>query len=231
MNKPPHAASSPTERPHRIRLRVWTKHGTYARYEAGTICWNECDAIERNPDRMRGAWRFKGTGVPLANLFHALAAGSTTTELVETNDGVEETAPATVLEFIAEQLDDAKEALWRYGGPRTATPPLLDGGKENRDAEHDPKTTHWKDCGAAWRDAERMTGSWCIKDTRFPLSQLFTNLADEQSVRELVDIYQITTSNVLPVLQFLAEDLDRVLHATRDRNAATQATSSPGDRD
>ncbi|MCY4122335.1 MAG: ATP-binding domain-containing protein, partial [Acidobacteria bacterium] len=176
---------SPTERPHRIRLRVWTKHGTYARYEAGTICWNECDAIERNPDRMRGAWRFKGTGVPLANLFHALAAGSTTTELVETNDGVEETAPATVLEFIAEQLDDAKEALWRYGGPRTATPPLLDGGKENRDAEHDPKTTHWKDCGAAWRDAERMTGSWCIKDTRFPLSQLFTNLADEESVREL----------------------------------------------
>ncbi|MCY3810300.1 MAG: Fic family protein, partial [Gammaproteobacteria bacterium] len=46
---------------------MWTKHGTYARYEAGTICWNECDAIERNPDRMRGAWRFKGTGVPLAH--------------------------------------------------------------------------------------------------------------------------------------------------------------------
>ena len=38
-----------------MRLSVLSKHGTYTRYEAGTIRWTECDAIERDPDRMRGA--------------------------------------------------------------------------------------------------------------------------------------------------------------------------------
>ena len=209
MDEPPHAASSGTERPHRTRLSVRSKHGTYARYEAGTICWNECDAVERNPDRMRGAWCFKGTEVPLANLFHALAAGSTTTEFVETNDGMEETAPGTVLEFVAKQLDDAKEGLWRYGGPRTATPPLLDGGEHNRDADHDPETTHWKGCGTAWRNAERMTGSWCINQSRFPLSQLFTELASMEKVQAFVETYQVSTKDVVAVLKFVGNDLDR----------------------
>ena len=199
-----------------MKLSVRSKHGTYARYEAGTIRWTECDAIEREPDRMRGAWRFKGTGVPLANLFHALAAGSSAAEFVHANDGVEETAPATVLEFLPEQLDETEEALWRYGGPRTATPPLLDGGKQNRDPEHDPETTHWKDCGAASRNAERMTGSWCIGHSRFPLSVLFTNLASMGSLREFLDAFSVTIDEALPVLQFLADDLDTDLH-TRDQ--------------
>lgn len=198
-----------------MRLSVLSKDGAYARYEAGTIRWTECDAIERDPDRRRGAWRFKGAETPLANLFHALVAGSSATEFVQANDGVEETAPARVLEFLAEQLDDPKEALWRYGGPKTATPPLLDGGKHNRDADQDPNTTHWKDCGAAWRNAERMTGSWCIGHSRFPLSSLFTNLASMGSVREFLDAFSVTIDDALPVLQFLAEDLDRVLDNRR----------------
>ena len=193
-----------------IKLSVHTKHGTYARYEAGTIDWTECDAIERDPGRMDGAWLFKSTGVPLANLFHALAAGLSSRDFVHANEGVEETGPAEVLEFVAEQLDDAKEALWGYGGPRTATPPLLDGGEHNRDAEHDPEATHWKDCGAAWRDAERMTGSWCIRDSRFPVSDLFTNLADMGRMSEFVEAFSVTMEEAVPLLQFLAEDLDRV---------------------
>lgn len=211
-----------------MKLSVLSKHGTYARYEAGTICWTECDAIERDPGRIRGAWRFRGTGVPLANLFHALADGSSAAEFAQANDGVKETAPAAVLEFLAEQLDDAKEALWGYGGPRTATPPLLDGGKHNRDAEHDPETTHWKDCGAASRDAERMTGSWCIGHSRFPLSVLFTNLASMGDVREFLDAFSVTSDEALPVLQFLADDLDTVLHTPQQETTQRRRPTARG---
>ena len=169
--------------------------------------------------------------MPLANLFHALAAGSSATAFVQANEGVEETAPATVLEFLAEQLDDTKEALWRYGGPRTATPPLLDGGKHNRDAEHDPETTHWKDCSAASRDAERMTGSWCIGHSRFPLSVLFTNLASMGDVREFVDTFSVTIDEALPVLQFLADDLDTVLHTPHKETIQRPRPTAPRSTD
>ena len=166
--------------------------------------------------------------MPLANLFHALAGGSSAAEFVHANDGVEETAPAAVLKFVAEQLDEAEEALWLYGGPRTAGPPLLDGGEHNQDAKHDPDTTHWKDCGAASRNAERMSGSWCIGHSRFPLSALFTNLASMGSVREFVDAFSITIDEALPVLQFLADDLDTVLHA---RDHETTQRPGPAGRD
>jgi uncharacterized protein (DUF433 family) len=216
-----------------IKLSVLSKHGAYARYEAGTIYWTECDVIERDPGRMRGAWRFKGTGVPLANLFRALATGSSATEFVRANDGVKDTAPATALKFLAEQLDDAKEALWQYGGPRTATPPLLDGGKHNRDAEHDPETTHWKDCDAVSRDAERMTGSWVIGHLRFPLSTLFTNLACTGNVKEFFDDFSVTIDETLPVLQFLADDLDTLPHTVQPARSetSTQAPRIPGGQD
>lgn len=193
-----------------IKLSVRTKQGTYARYEAGTIDWTECDAIERDPDRTVGAWRFKSTGTPLASLFHALADGTSTAEFVRADNGVNEHAPARVLEFIADQLDDAKDGLWRYGGPRTARPAALDGGEHNRYPEHDPECSYWKDCGAAWRNAERMSGSWCIRDSRFPLSDVFRNLASTGSIRKFTEAFSVTVDETLPVLRFLAHDLETV---------------------
>ena len=207
----PEDATSATTGPRRpIKLSVRTEHGTYSRYEAGTIDWTECDAIERDPNRTHGAWRLKSTGTPLASLFHALADGTSTAEFVRANNGVNEHAPARVLEFMADQLDDAKNGLWRYGGPRTARPPLLDGGEQNRYAEHDPECSHWKDCGAAWRNAERMSGSWCIRDSRFRLSDLFRNLASMGSIGKFTDAFSVTADETLTVLRFLAHDLETV---------------------
>ena len=34
--------------------------------------WDDCDAIERHPDRVSGAWIFKDTRLPVAALFAAL---------------------------------------------------------------------------------------------------------------------------------------------------------------
>lgn len=229
----PEDATSATTGPRRpIKLSVRTEHGTYARYEAGTIDWTECDAIERDPDDTHRAWRFKTTGTPLASLFHALAGGSSAAEFVRANNGVKEHAPARVLEFMAEQLEDANDGLWHYGGPRTARPPLLDGGEHNRYAAHDPECTHWKDCARAWRNAERMSGAWCIRDSRFPLSDLFRNLASLGSVGKFTDTFSVTADDTLAVLRFLAHDLQTVPNTrghetTKRREPSTDAADLP----
>ena len=203
-----------------LRTTTMTARRTeaYARYEAGTVHWGECDAIERDPARMEGVWRFTGTAVAVADLFHGLAGGINTRDFVKQHEGVAENGPRSVLEFIADQLDDAKDAIWEHGGPREATPPRLKGGACNRGRDDDPQTTHWKECGNASRDSERMTGSWCLEDLRFPLSTLFANLAAAGSVEGLVDVFTLTRNEVLPVLRFLTAELgNRATPASRRR--------------
>jgi uncharacterized protein (DUF433 family) len=39
--------------------------------------WSRCDAVERTPDRVSGAWIFKGTRVPVKALFENLRKTST----------------------------------------------------------------------------------------------------------------------------------------------------------
>lgn len=39
------------------------------------IDWSSCPAVERDPDRVSGAWVFRGTRVPVAALFENLEDG------------------------------------------------------------------------------------------------------------------------------------------------------------
>ena len=38
--------------------------------------WEDCDAVERHPEKLGGAWVFRGTRVPLAALFENLRDGA-----------------------------------------------------------------------------------------------------------------------------------------------------------
>jgi uncharacterized protein (DUF433 family) len=38
--------------------------------------WQDCNAVERHPDKLSGAWVFRGTRVPLAALFENLRDGA-----------------------------------------------------------------------------------------------------------------------------------------------------------
>ena len=42
--------------------------------------WENCDAVERHPDRVGGAWVFRGTRVPVAALFENLRDGASIEE-------------------------------------------------------------------------------------------------------------------------------------------------------
>ena len=50
--------------------------------------WADCSAVERDPQRVSGAWVFRGTRIPVAALFQNLEDGVSLTEFVEIFPGV-----------------------------------------------------------------------------------------------------------------------------------------------
>lgn len=49
-------------------------------YDADMIDWSSCPAVERDPERVSGAWVFRGTHVPVAALFENLEDGALATK-------------------------------------------------------------------------------------------------------------------------------------------------------
>jgi uncharacterized protein (DUF433 family) len=52
------------------------------------IDWSSCPAVERDPERVSGAWIFRGTRVPVSALFENLEDGASTSQFVEWFPGV-----------------------------------------------------------------------------------------------------------------------------------------------
>jgi uncharacterized protein (DUF433 family) len=50
--------------------------------------WYSCPAVERNDDRVSGAWLFRGTRVPVSALFENLEDGVSAGEFVALFPGV-----------------------------------------------------------------------------------------------------------------------------------------------
>lgn len=66
--------------------------------------WKNCHAVERNPDKVSGAWVFKDTRVPVRALFENLESGATIRDFVEWFPGVEQEQVEAVLEFAEASL-------------------------------------------------------------------------------------------------------------------------------
>ncbi|MXY67357.1 MAG: DUF433 domain-containing protein [Acidobacteriia bacterium] len=60
--------------------------------------WNTCRAIERDPDKVSGAWVFRGTRVPVAALFENLKDGATVEQFLDWFPGVERWQAESVLD-------------------------------------------------------------------------------------------------------------------------------------
>jgi uncharacterized protein (DUF433 family) len=50
--------------------------------------WTECEAVERSPGRLSGAWVLKGTRVPVKALFENLKDGARVEDFLEWFPGV-----------------------------------------------------------------------------------------------------------------------------------------------
>ena len=69
--------------------------------------WSKCDAVERSPSRVNGAWIFRETRVPVAALFENLEGGATVSEFLEWFPGVTREQVDAVLEHAARSLQPA----------------------------------------------------------------------------------------------------------------------------
>ena len=70
-------------------------------YDTLMIDWSSCPVVERDPERVSGAWVFAGTRLPVAALFENLEDGAQASEFVEWFPGVSIEQVRAVLEHAA----------------------------------------------------------------------------------------------------------------------------------
>jgi uncharacterized protein (DUF433 family) len=68
--------------------------------------WSSCEGVERNPQKLSGAWVFRGTRVPVSALFTNLEGGATVDEFLEWFPGVSREQVNSVLEHASRSLGD-----------------------------------------------------------------------------------------------------------------------------
>jgi len=66
--------------------------------------WNTCPAVERTPERVSGAWVFKGTRVPVKALFENIEEGASVDEFLEWFPGVTREQALAVLAHAEKSL-------------------------------------------------------------------------------------------------------------------------------
>jgi uncharacterized protein (DUF433 family) len=71
------------------------------------IDWSACPAVERSPDRVSGAWVFRGTRIPVTALFENLEDGAQISDFVSWFPGVTADQARVVLEHAAQSLQVA----------------------------------------------------------------------------------------------------------------------------
>ena len=73
-------------------------------YRGAMLDWTTCSAVERSPEKVSGAWVFRGTRVPVAALFENLEGGATVDQFLEWFPGVTREQAETVLEHTTRSL-------------------------------------------------------------------------------------------------------------------------------
>ena len=71
------------------------------------IDWNTCPSLEKHPERLSGAWVFRGTRVPLVALFENMEDGVSVNDFVELFPGVQLEQVQDVLEHAAKSVSSA----------------------------------------------------------------------------------------------------------------------------
>lgn len=79
------------------------------------VNWQRCTAVEQHPEKVGGAWVFRGSRVPVAALFANLRDGASVQEFLEWFPGVDPVSVEAVLDFEAKSLSAA--ALARSESP------------------------------------------------------------------------------------------------------------------
>jgi uncharacterized protein (DUF433 family) len=71
-----------------------------------SLSFEHLTAIERSPDVLSGAWRFRGTRIPVAALFENVRDGATIADFLSWFPGVSEAQVKEVLDYVAQSLEE-----------------------------------------------------------------------------------------------------------------------------
>jgi uncharacterized protein (DUF433 family) len=72
--------------------------------------WTSCDAVERNPVKVSGAWVFRGTRVPVTALFENLEGGASIDDFLSWFPGVTREQVVAVLKYAIKSLEEDRLA-------------------------------------------------------------------------------------------------------------------------
>ena len=72
--------------------------------------WSSCPEVERDPERLGGAWVFRSTRVPVSVLFENLEDGSQIAQFVEWFPGVTIEQVRAVLDHVAKSSSSSQAA-------------------------------------------------------------------------------------------------------------------------
>lgn len=72
--------------------------------------WNFCPAVERDPEKVSGAWVFSGTRIPVTALFENLEDGASVDEFISWFPGVTKEQIDAVMEYAISSLKEERLA-------------------------------------------------------------------------------------------------------------------------
>lgn len=72
--------------------------------------WSSCHVVERNPEKVSGAWVFRGTRIPVTALFENLEDGASVDDFVSWFPGVTKEQVVAVIEHTTNSLKDDRLA-------------------------------------------------------------------------------------------------------------------------
>jgi uncharacterized protein (DUF433 family) len=72
--------------------------------------WTLCDVVERDANKVSGAWVFRGTRVPVTALFENLEGGASVDDFLSWFPGVTREQVVAVLEYAIKSLNEDRLA-------------------------------------------------------------------------------------------------------------------------
>jgi uncharacterized protein (DUF433 family) len=66
--------------------------------------WSQCPLVESDPQRVHGAWVFRGTRLPISIVFECLAKGASIDDIISWYGGVTREQIEQVINFVAADL-------------------------------------------------------------------------------------------------------------------------------
>jgi uncharacterized protein (DUF433 family) len=81
-----------------------------AGYEGSKVAaldWSQCEAVERVPGKLSGAWVLRGTRMPVATVFENLEAGANLDDILEWYDGLDRDQVKAVIDFAVRSLNQS----------------------------------------------------------------------------------------------------------------------------